>query len=128
MIQPARWGEYRYFRKSEFVCACCGAENMDHMFLLTLDALRESYGRPIHVSSGYRCPDHNSSVSSTGRNGPHTTGLAVDIAVDREKAHSLLHVACQMDLFRGIGLNQKGIKRFIHLDTCANNRPTIWTY
>ena len=43
-----------------------------------LQTARENLG-PLQITSAYRCPSHNDSVSSTGMAGPHTTGLAVDI-------------------------------------------------
>lgn len=96
-----------------------------------LDDLRHRYGKPLVVSSGYRCPDHNVKVSSTGRTGPHTTGHAADLLVDRGDAFRLLKIALAMR-FTGIGFQQKGVGRFIHLDDLPNligqPRPTIWTY
>ena len=99
---------------------------MDPRFIDDLDDLRERCGFPLIVTSGYRCPDHNDAVSSTGRTGPHTTGKATDFGVDRERATIVLEHALQMD-FKGIGVNQKGAGRFIHLD-CARPSRTIWSY
>ena len=44
---------------------------------LVLDPLREAYGKPINVNSGYRCPKLNKAVggSSTSR---HVLGRAAD--------------------------------------------------
>jgi zinc D-Ala-D-Ala carboxypeptidase len=30
--------------------------------------------------------------------------------------------------FTGIGVQQKGTGRFLHLDTLENLRPTVWSY
>lgn len=121
----------RYFVRSEFACKHCGENKMDDQFLEELDTLRHEYGAPLVVSSGYRCPDHNSKVSSTGRTGPHTTGRAADLAVDRGNAHKLLRLAMNRG-FTGIGVQQKGGARFIHLDNLPNApgqpRPTVWSY
>ena len=104
---------------------------MDPVFLMDVDELRHRFGKPLVVSSGYRCPAHNSRVSSTGSDGPHTTGFAVDFAVDRGAAVELLQIALSMG-FTGIGVNQKGGGRFLHLDKLPNApgqpRPTIWSY
>jgi len=107
---------------------------MNHSFLKKLDRTRTLLGFPLIVTSGYRCPDHNDSVSSTGRNGPHTTGRAVDLAVFGYQAYALLrHVGGTPD-FGGIGLKQHGAhdSRFIHLDDLEPSdgrfRPTVWTY
>jgi zinc D-Ala-D-Ala carboxypeptidase len=121
----------RYFSISEFSCKHCGENKMDERFLQELDELRHRYRKPLVISSGYRCPLHNSKVSSTGHTGPHTTGHAADIAIDRGEALALLRLALTMR-FTGIGINQKGGARFIHLDDLPNSagtpRPTIWSY
>jgi len=96
-------------------------------FLDWLDSVREAYGKPMKVTSGYRCPTHNAAVSSTGLTGPHTTGKAIDIAVDRAEAMALIKIAMEKGV-RGLGVNQKGNARFIHLDMIEDGRPTVWSY
>lgn len=106
---------------------------MDAAFMALLQRLRDVYG-PISITSGYRCPAHNASVSSTGLTGPHTTGKAVDARVSGHNAHRLLKLALAAG-FSGVGINQKGAhgSRFIHLDTLQDGeggapRPTVWSY
>lgn len=122
---------WRYFKIEEFACKHCGANLMDHVFVTELDELRHDLGFALPVSSGYRCPVHNARVSSTGAKGPHTTGRAADFAVDRQRAHQVLKAALNRG-FTGIGVQQKGVSRFIHLDNLPNlpgqPRPTVWTY
>ena len=43
-----------------------------------LDPLREWYGKPIRVNSGYRCEALNSAIGGA-KNSQHTTGMAADI-------------------------------------------------
>lgn len=120
--------EWRYFAVDEFACKHCGANRISHQFIDALDDLRHEYGKPMPVSSGYRCPEHNNNVSSTGLNGPHTTGQAADIAVLGGDARELLGLAIAHG-FTGIGVQQKGNGRFIHLDTLTDgNRPWMWSY
>jgi uncharacterized protein YcbK (DUF882 family) len=120
-----------FFTEAEFACKHCGEQKMDTAFLLDLAALRRECGFPFVVSSGYRCPVHNANVSTTGANGPHTTGRAVDIAVSGTRAMSLLRAAIGGG-FTGIGVQQKGAGRFIHLDNlpqaAGRVRPAIWSY
>ena len=127
--------DWKHFTRGEFKCRgtdCCGGSNLiADDFVDMLDALREACGFPLVVTSGYRCGKHNQRVSSTGANGPHTTGRAADLAVDRSRAHKVLKHAMAMG-FTGIGVQQKGGGRFIHLDTLENGpgqpRPTVWSY
>ena len=96
-----------------------------------MDELRETFGGPLIVSSAYRCPEYNNKISSTGTKGPHTTGKAIDIAINGEDAYKLVKAAVSMG-FSGIGIKQKGSfeGRFIHLDMLplGTIRPRIWSY
>lgn len=122
-----------HFKLRELACRCCGRMGIDPAFLERLEDLRAAYGRPMIINSGYRCPDYNAKVSTTGRTGPHTIG-AVDVRISGTEAHRLLHMALMIG-FTGIGIKQHGPHsgRFIHLDnlpthTASHPRPWIWTY
>lgn len=101
-------------------------------FMDRLQALRDEFGKPMHVSSGYRSAIH-SAEKDKKRFGTHTLGCAVDIAVSGADALQLIGLA-QKHGFTGIGVNQKGPhkNRFIHLDDAAAQqwrpRPHIWSY
>lgn len=43
-----------------------------------MDSIRSQLGRPIHVSSWYRCPALNKALPGSARNSAHMVGLAVD--------------------------------------------------
>lgn len=100
-------------------------------FMDKIEGLRVAYGRPLSVSSAARCPAHNAKVSGTGRTGPHTTGRAIDLRVSHADAWHLLSLAMRYG-FTGIGVQQKGGGRFLHLDDLPNAegqpRPTVWSY
>lgn len=126
---------WKYFTLDEFKCRgvnCCGGTNkIDLRFVDKLDDLRSLAGFALIVSSGYRCAKHNTEVSDTGPNGPHTTGHAVDFAIARAQAYSVLKIAIAIG-FSGIGVSQKGASRFLHLDDLPDAqgqpRPTLWSY
>lgn len=134
-MQPPWWDEIKHFTHDELKCSCCGGNAMQHGFMLTLDNLREYCGFPFIITSGYRCPAHNDAVSSTGRDGPHTTGRAVDIAVFGSQAFKLLSNIHRVGI-TGVGSSQKSStahsSRFIHLDDLPPDahrpRPWVWTY
>jgi len=127
------WSLYPNFSEREFTCHCgCGRADMDPNFLAWLQGLRNAFKRPIVISSGFRCPDHNARVSKTGRDGPHTTGKAADIGVAGEPAFYLLSLAITRGA-QGVGPKQHGPwdGRFIHIDMLADGdhpRPRLWTY
>ena len=128
-----------YFSYEEMKCHCNRCE--DHRvvsgdrgdwyktpefksFMSHLIVLRIRMGFPFHVNSGYRCPEYNNNISSTGLDGPHTKG-ATDIGVSWERMYSLVDEATTMKL--GVGINQKGSsnQRFIHLDGLGRR---LWSY
>ena len=123
--------ESEFFTKEELQCKCgCGQARMDEDFMQMMDILRFKLNKPVRLNSAYRCPEHNNNVSSTGYNGPHTTGKAVDVRCSGKTAHAILKIAAGLD-FDGIGISQKGDHggRFIHLDTLrGDTRPWVWSY
>jgi uncharacterized protein YcbK (DUF882 family) len=128
------WDALKHFKEAEFTCrGACGRADMDPTFMLWLDKLRADLRRPMIVTSGFRCPEYNARVSSTGLDGPHTTGKAVDIGVSGEGAFYLISLAMSAGV-QGVGVKQNGPHggRFIHLDMLthdeAGTRPWIWSY
>ena len=131
------WLLIKYFEPAEFACRCgtCGSDGheMNIDFVFSLDQLRARQRRPLIITSGYRCPAYNVSISSTGENGPHTTGRAADISISGADAFHLVQQCTLGGWMRGIGINQRGPyeKRFIHLDDLEgpdHPRPRIWNY
>lgn len=122
---------WKHFKLEDFACHHCGANLIDQSFVDLLDELREQVGFPLPVNSGYRCSTYNRMVSTTGALGPHTTGCAADLQVDRKNAYRVLQAALKLG-FTGIGVAQKGVTRYLHLDTLPDApiqpRPTIWSY
>ena len=69
-------------------------ELVDHV----LDPLREAWGGPIHVNSGYRCPELNKIVGGTPTS-QHQRGEAADITVGtRSGNRRLLALIKRLDL------------------------------
>lgn len=121
------WGLYPNFSEWEFRCRHCGRVEMRPQFLERLQMLRTAYARPMQITSGYRCPDHPVEKAKAAP-GAHASGCAADVAVHGAAAHELLRLAFHFG-FTGIGVQQRGDKRFIHLDTLTgDNRPTVWSY
>ena len=125
------WGKYEpEFTKEEFDCKETGENEMRPEFMDALHRLRIAYGKPMVVTSGYRSPRHSIEARKY-KAGAHAKGIACDVAVSGDNAMELLHLALAHG-FSGVGVNQKGSSRFIHLDlgTVADGlpRPNIWSY
>ena len=85
MIREYQFGDTsqlsEHFKASEFQCKC----GKPHKFMISdelvvnLEKLRSELGcNGVHVSSGFRCPEHDKKVGGKG-NGKHTQGLAADV-------------------------------------------------
>jgi zinc D-Ala-D-Ala carboxypeptidase len=124
------WEKYINFKKSEFDCKHTGLNEMKPEFMDLLQTLRTRYGKSMRITSGYRHKSHPVERNKT-ISGAHQTGLACDIAVERGDAFELLKLALELG-FTGIGIQQKGSGRFIHLDIIKSNRdqprPLVWSY
>lgn len=125
--------DYPFFSHQELACRHCNIERMDPVTMDRLIGLRQVLNFPLVVTSGYRCPVHNQAVSSTGPNGPHVTGRAIDLRIYGHRAFELVKLAT-LHGFTGIGISQGGAhaRRFIHLDDLPNSparlRPWVWDY
>ena len=123
------WTKWPNFSKHEFDCKETGENCMDASFMDRLQSLRTEYGKPMTITSGYRSPSHSIEAKKANP-GAHSTGHACDISCYRGDAYALLSLAFKHG-FTGIGVNQKGGGRFIHLDDLKSGdelRPTIWSY
>jgi uncharacterized protein YcbK (DUF882 family) len=121
------WSVYKHFSRSEFACKCgCSKTLMQTEFMGRLQSLRMIWGKPMVITSGYRCPNH---PSERGKQfpgtGTHSQGIAADIGISGAEAISLLRLALDNN-FTGIGVQQKGNGRFLHLD--IRESPAIWSY
>lgn len=122
------WNKYPNFSKEEFDCQETGENEMKPEFMEKLQELRGKYNKPMIISSGFRSVNH-SIERRKPKSGSHTTGLACDISVSGSDAFKIVSLAFELG-FTGVGINQKGSNRFIHLDIAKIGfyRPTVWSY
>jgi hypothetical protein len=123
----SRWQYFDPAVDKMMACPCCGKFQTDDGFMHKLVQVRIMCGFPFRVNSLYRCPNHNSSVSSTGFRGPHTTGRAIDIAAPTSAMRLAILEAAHTHGFRRFGI----ARTFIHIDdlTTEDGFPEgIWSY
>ena len=83
-----------HFSSGELACKCCGVYVDNKELLFRLEMLRSKLGKPIIITSGYRCPKHNKEVGGVA-NSQHTKGTAVDIKVKGVNPAEVSRVAKQ---------------------------------
>jgi len=67
------------FKEEEFACKCrCKTNKIKPELIDYLQEFRDELGLPITISSGYRCPGHNTAVGGV-MNSSHTFGIAADL-------------------------------------------------
>lgn len=113
----------RYFKLSEFDCAC-NKNEMNKEFLERLDKAREYATVPFVISSGFRCKIHNEAVGGS-KTSSHLKGLAVDIIVtDSAQRYKILTGLI------GAGFSRIGLgKIFLHADYDETKQSgVIWMY
>lgn len=73
-------------------------ENLKSLIENVLDPLREAYGKPIYVNSGYRCPALNKAVGGVSTS-EHQSGRAADIDThDYNENKKLFELAQELNL------------------------------
>jgi hypothetical protein len=100
---------------------------IDEQFMDSLQFLRDAFGKPMSITSGHRCIEHNKRVGGSATSG-HLTARAADIQVKWGDSLELIVLAHKKGFTR-FGVNQKGAyeKRFIHLGMDKTEK-TIWSY
>ena len=61
--------------------------SLENLVICLLDPLREAYGGPIYVNSGYRCPKLNAAVNGSPTS-QHVKGEAADIDTRKGKTEN----------------------------------------
>lgn len=81
------WDEIRYFDREEFRCRCGGRycngfpSEPEETLVRIADAMRETAGVPITVSSGVRCQTYNDTLDGSVKNSRHILGKAMDFCI-----------------------------------------------
>lgn len=114
------------FLASEFLCKggnCCSSGKIDDKLVEILQKIRDHFGKPVRISSAYRCPTWNKKVGGvTGSY--HTYGQAADIKVDDVKPAEVAKYAESIGVL-GIGLYEtKADGYFVHVDT--RTKKSFW--
>ena len=66
------------FTREEFKCPCgCTRQMVDSELVEKMQAVREKLGKPIKITSGYRCIPHNAAVKGSSGS-KHRYGMAAD--------------------------------------------------
>jgi uncharacterized protein YcbK (DUF882 family) len=94
------------------------------MLFESFEIIREAYGKPIPISSGYRCPLHNSFIGGSYLSA-HLFGMALDLKTGQDTDHVFTIVTNELpDLRVGKYVD------FLHIDMAYLIDPRaseLWT-
>lgn len=104
---------------TEFDChgkGCCTETEIESKLIDIVQKIREHFGKPIIVSSGYRCPVHNKSVNGA-TSSRHMKGQAADVYIEGVEPIEIARYAESIGV-KGIGLYETDKDGyFVHVDT-----------
>lgn len=107
------------FRSAEFDChgsGCCSETLVDEQLVKFLQQIRDHFGAPVIITSGYRCLTHNASVGGASGS-THFQGKAADIQVKGVAPAEVAKFAESIGIL-GIGLYETAKDGyFVHIDT-----------
>lgn len=107
------------FKVSEFLChgsGCCKSGKIDDKLVKILQNIRDHFGKPVHISSAYRCSKWNKAVGGVSRS-YHCYGQAADIKVEDIAPAEVAKYAESIGVL-GIGLYETNADgHFVHVDT-----------
>ncbi len=114
-----------YFDETEYACKCpCNVAYVEPRLLDVMDRARRIVGRPIIITSGFRCPEHNKAVGGKPESA-HLTGEAWDILAETSRDRFRL-----LQAFFSLGVQRIGIgQAFLHIDVSLKlPQQVIWLY
>jgi uncharacterized protein YcbK (DUF882 family) len=122
-----------YILKDEYACHHCDKlpSGLDvklpafvfHLLFTRFEEIRKQWGKPLDITSGYRCPTYQRFLWNVGQSDSplsvHIFGLALDINVkSKNEVNTLVNIVEGIDSELRIGYQQylNAGKTFIHID------------
>ena len=107
------------FQYKEFDChgsGCCSTTIIDEKLVAYVQQIRDHFGKPVTITSPYRCETHNKRVGGATKS-YHMQGKAADIVVQGVSSREVAKYAESIGIL-GIGLYETSADGyFTHIDT-----------
>ncbi|MFR4263551.1 MAG: YcbK family protein [Faecalibacterium prausnitzii] len=113
------------FKVREFACKGSDVVLLDDELVVLLQCIREHFGKPVHITSGYRTAAHNAAVGGS-KSSQHLLGRAadfhvegVDVATVAAYAETLLPSRGGIGRYPKDAAHPKRRTGWVHIDTRA---------
>jgi zinc D-Ala-D-Ala carboxypeptidase len=111
--------KYENFSRSEIACRCgCGTLRISKLLMDRIQIMRTLYGKPMHPTSGCRCPNHNRNEGGSPKSFHLSSAVhlckAIDIGYANNRELFFLVMLAVLVGFRRILIYPK--LNFVHLD------------
>ena len=122
-------GQYKklskYFSSKEFENSTDKVFYIHPLLLELLDKVREDFGEPLVITSGYRSPEHNAKIGGS-KSSQHCLGKAADLRPKNFTKENLdkLYLICE-NYFKAVGDGRH--RGFVHVDI-RDDKIRRWTY
>ena len=108
----------------EFACKGSDTVLIDDELVVLLQCVREHFGKPVHITSGYRTAAYNATLPNASKHSQHILGKAADFWVEDTPVTTVAAYAETLLPGRGgIGRYPKDAKHptrktgWVHIDT-----------
>lgn len=95
-------------------------ENLNRLVTTILDPVRETFGKPIKITSGFRSPTLNNVVGGVG-NSQHKQGLAADLQANDLSALKSAILTANVP-FDQLIEEHKGKTKWLHVSAAAEDK------
>lgn len=113
------------FKVREFACKGSDVVLLDDELVVLLQCIREHFGKPVHITSGYRTAAHNAAVGGS-KSSQHLLGRAadfyvegMDVATVAAYAETLLPARGGIGSYPKDAAHPKRSTGWVHIDTRA---------
>ena len=112
------------FTREEFKCPCgCTRQMVDSELVEKMQAVREKLGKPIKITSGYRCIPHNAAIKGSSGS-KHRYGMAADWRIVDRSINPVALGIIAAQYFKAVGIYWYDGAAMVHTDT--RNAKATW--
>jgi hypothetical protein len=110
------------FVREEFKCGCKGRfcngypVEMTKDAILTIQQIRNHFGKPLRVTSAIRCKKFNSSLQGSSIFSKHLKGTAIDFRIDGVSKYTVLAYVKTLPQIKYAYTNETNMKNAVHIN------------